>query len=402
MKFGFSYPWALSILLSAFVWLGAPASAQDNYPIGPGDVLEISFLSNPTFDRRVQVGIDGSVFLPLIGELNVRDQSINNLRERVADLMAGSVFREREGSEFVLVSVDSDEVILEVAEYRPIFVDGAVNSPGQQSFLVGMTARQAIAGARGLVNEMQVTPSQSEVRNHPRVLMADLVGVLAEMAVYEAILNNTGEIDFTEIERLNAPEQLINNAIGLARSQLATSSDILTEELSFLDTSVLEAEARIISALRHEESVTGIVETEEAEVTRIEGLVARRLASSELLTQTRRLYLQAIDRLGNVQADRLEAEADRRQLVLERNQAVRERALEIQARLQELSQQASQLRVRIELTSVGPVTLDGNETATVAPRIVIFRQIAGQAQEIDAQPETPLIPGDVVNVSLRN
>ncbi|WP_168769102.1 polysaccharide biosynthesis/export family protein [Yoonia maricola] len=402
MRTGFSLPWALSLFISMFVCVGTTASAQDNYPIGPGDVLEVSFLSNPSFDRRVQVGIDGRVFLPLIGELNVRDQNINDLRLRVADLMAGSVYRERTDGEFILVSVDADEVILEVAEYRPVFVDGAVNSPGQQSFLVGMTARQSIAAARGLTTEVQITPSQSEVRNHPRVLMADLVGVLAEMSVYEAILAGTGEIDFSEIERLNAPQELINNATELARSQLATSGDILEEELSFLDNSVLEAEARIIAALRHEETVTGIVETEEAEVTRIEGLVARRLASSELLTQTRRLYLQAIDRLGNVQADRLQAEADRRQLVLERNQALRERALEIQARLQELSQQASQLRVRIELSSVGPVTLDADQSASATPSITIFRQIAGQAQEIEALPETPLFPGDVVNVRFRN
>jgi polysaccharide export outer membrane protein len=120
--------------------------------------------------------------------------------------------------------------------------------------------------------------------------------------------------------------------------------------------------------------------------------------SSDTLTATRRLYLQAIERLGNVQADRLEAEAIRRGLVLERNQAMRERALALQARLQELSQQAAQLRVRIDLsTSIATQqTLDDSPETNTS--IVIFRQIGGRAQEIEATPETRLLPGDVVTI----
>jgi polysaccharide export outer membrane protein len=84
--------------------------------------------------------------------------------------------------------------------------------------------------------------------------------------------------------------------------------------------------------------------------------------------------------------------------VLERNQAMRERALALQARLQELSQQAAQLRVRIDLsTSIATQqTLDDSPETNTS--IVIFRQIGGRAQEIEATPETRLLPGDVVTI----
>jgi polysaccharide export outer membrane protein len=232
--------------------------------------------------------------------------------------------------------------------------------------------------------------------------MADLIGILAEIAVHEAVLAGTNELDLSELKNLNAPPELIEKAIALARSQVETSSDILSEENAFLNTSVEEAEARVIAALRHEEAMTAIAESEEAEVERVESLVARRIVSSEQLTTTRRLYLQAIERLGNVQAERLSAEASRRELVLQRNQAARERALQVQARLQELSQQASQLRVRIELNSAFQSSLTLDESPDTAPTITIFRQNAGQFQEIKALPETPLLPGDVVNVRLSN
>jgi len=386
------------------MWLlvGTVAMAQERYLIGPGDRLSVTFLANPTYDRQVQVGIDGAVHLPLLGELNVGGQTINELREQIPSLMTGAVYRERVNGEYLLVSIEPEEVLIDVVEYRPVFFDGAINSPGQQSFQIGMTVRQGIAAAAGLAIADQGSISGSELRNHPRVLMADLIGLLAEMAVHEAILAGSDELDLSDLEALNAPADLIEEAIALARSQVQTSGDILSEEITFLDTSVQEAEARVIAALRHEETMTEIAETEAAEVERVEGLVARRIVSSELLTTTRRLYLQAIERLGDVQAERLEAEASRRELVLERNQAMRERALEIQARLQELSQQVAQLRVRIELSSAVPTTLGLDETPTTVPRIIIFRQIGGQSQEIEARPETLLLPGDVVNVSLRN
>jgi polysaccharide export outer membrane protein len=396
-----------SFLLSARVFVlgvflvlsgSVAALAQESYPIGPGDKLSVSFLGNPAFDRVMEVGIDGSINLPLLGELNVGGQTINELRRQIPNLMSGAVYRERVNGEYLLVSVEPEEVLIDVAEYRPVYFDGSVVQSGQQSFEIGMTVRHGLAAAEGLLIADERTITNPELRNHPRVLMADLIGTLAEMAVHEAILEGTDELDLSTLRELNAPANLTDEAIALARSQVATSGEILFEEGSFLDTAVREAEARVIAALRHEEAMTAIVATEEAEVARVENLVARRIVSSDTLTATRRLYLQAIERLGNVQADRLEAEAIRRGLVLERNQAMRERALALQARLQELSQQAAQLRVRIDLsTSIATQqTLDDSPETNTS--IVIFRQIGGRAQEIEATPETRLLPGDVVTI----
>lgn len=386
------------IWIAFFCSLGSAASAQISYPIGAGDVVRISFLSNPNFDRSVQVEGDGSMYMPLLGQLSVQGQTINELREQIAILITGSVFRERQNGEYLFVTVEPDEVFVEIERYRPVFVDGAVNAPGSQDFLVGMTARQAIAAAHGVLDVARNARDANEVRNHPTVLMAELVGVLAEIAVHETILSGSDEIDFSELQGLDAPRELIDNAIELARGQVETSGDILVDELSFLDTAIEEAEARVIASLRHEEAMSGIAATEQAEVERVEALVARRIVSSDTLTQSRRLYLQAIERLGSVQADRLAAEADRRALVLERNQALRERALEMQARLQELSQQASQLRVRIELSSSSGAGFELDQDPQSGPSIMIFRHSGGQAQELDASPETLLLPGDVVNV----
>ncbi|MGJ8624896.1 MAG: polysaccharide biosynthesis/export family protein [Yoonia sp.] len=389
----------LCISFLGLICAASTAVAQSGYPLGAGDRISISFIANSDYDRMMTVDFDGNISVPLLGEMNVQGQTIQGLREQIPLLLTGSVYRERVNSEYLLVTIEPDEVFVDIEQYRPVFVDGAVIAPGRQLFEVGMSVRQAIAGAEGLIDDRPLGLNGNEIRNHPSVLMADLIGVVAEIAVHNAILAGSDTIDFSDIEILNAPAELRQEAIVLAQRQIETSTEIIAEELSFLDTSVEESETRVIAALRLEEAMTEIAATEEQEVDRVESLVARRIVASEQLTQVRRLYLQSVDRLGVVQADRLNAEADRRALVLERNQVVRERALATQARLQELSQQAAQLRVRIELSSTGPVTLNIDGNSLAGPQITIFRQLGGQAREIDASPETPVFPGDVVHVS---
>ena len=375
------------------------AQAQENYPIGPGDVLSVTFLSNSQFNRKVVVGNDGTIFLPFAGELTVAGRTVNQLRKDIPVLMTGSVFRERVNGEELLVSISSEEVNVTLSEYRPIFVDGAVNAPGQQAFVVGMNVRQAIAAAKGIENQFFAASGPDiRVRDHPQVLMAELVGVMAELAVQRALLDGAEDIDTSEIEALNAPPILIASAIETARSQVQTTNALLQEEFAFLERSVKEAETRVMAALRHEEVMSGIVLSEREEVDQMENLVARGVRPSTLLIQARRLYLQAAERYSGVQADRLSAEDSWRELVLKQNQAVREGSLRYQQRIQELAQQASQLRVQIDLSTAGLAELDREGEVLGAPRITVFRKLGDQALQIEVQPSTSLMPGDVVNV----
>jgi polysaccharide export outer membrane protein len=46
-------------------------------------------------------------------------------------------------------------VAVEILSYRPFFVLGEVNAPGQYPFIPGMTVRQAIATAKGYTYRAQ-------------------------------------------------------------------------------------------------------------------------------------------------------------------------------------------------------------------------------------------------------
>lgn len=388
---------ALSLFSVAFLMQGA--EAQDSYPIGPGDVLSISFLSNPSFNREARVGIDGSIFVPFIGEVAVAGRTINEVRGDIPVLMTGAVFRERINGEELLVTLLPEEVVVDVVNYRPIYVDGAVEAPGEVRFEIGMTLRQAVAAAQGIQTPLAASSGGSvRVQDHPQVLMAELVGVLAEMAVHRAFLSEDGVIDTSELEDLDAPADLLGSAVEMAKNRVVTTQELLDEEAAFLARSVTEAEARVVAALRHEEVLSEIVQAEEAEVNRVQDLVGRGVIRSDRLTEARRLYLQAVERLSNVQARRLTAEDDWRELVLQSNQTIREKSLLDQSRLQELSQRASQLRVQIDLSSASLTEVESDSIIEGAPRISIFRHVGGQVQQLNGSADTRLMPGDVINI----
>jgi polysaccharide export outer membrane protein len=128
-----------------FVWVQdlppAPpgASREDEYLIGPGDIVNIRVFEQETISSRVRVRADGKVALPFLGDTEVRGK-------RPSDLA-----RELEGKlkEYIV----SPKVTVNVDEFQPVTVSvlGEVTHPG--SYPVDANnpgVMQALAGAGGL------------------------------------------------------------------------------------------------------------------------------------------------------------------------------------------------------------------------------------------------------------
>src|SRR5262249_38734677 len=66
------------------------------------------------------------------------------------ELLPTKVFRRRsdDGREYPIV-LTPDEILVSIAEYRPVYVNGDVAKPGPQPYRPGLTVRQAIASAGG-------------------------------------------------------------------------------------------------------------------------------------------------------------------------------------------------------------------------------------------------------------
>ena len=90
--------------------------------------------------------------MPLIGDVAARDATTDELAQRIEARLASAYLRD-------------PNVTVEVNAYRPFFVLGEVDTPGQYAYVPGITAETAVAMAGGFsdrANKRTVRVSRTE------------------------------------------------------------------------------------------------------------------------------------------------------------------------------------------------------------------------------------------------
>lgn len=129
----------LIVLLTATLVLGV----ENNYRIGPGDVLHIMVYDEPDLERTVTVQEDGNIRFPLVRTLNIGGKTV---QEAARDL-------ETALGESYLVA---PQVSITVREFhaRMVYVLGAVRNPGLYPLSGGtITVLEIITQAGGVTEE---------------------------------------------------------------------------------------------------------------------------------------------------------------------------------------------------------------------------------------------------------
>ncbi len=104
--------------------------------LNAGDVIRISFPGAPELNQTQKVGTDGTLTLPLIGEVRAAGKSPAQLEKELATL-----YKPQLQDNEVLVSVETRAV--------PVVVSGAVQHPGKIVFERPATVLEAIMEAGG-------------------------------------------------------------------------------------------------------------------------------------------------------------------------------------------------------------------------------------------------------------
>jgi polysaccharide export outer membrane protein len=137
---------ALAFPLAAFRPAAAEASSQiDNsavqasdtaYRLGTGDKLRVIVFGEDDLGGEFQIDDGGFVRLPLIGQIRAIGLSPRELEQQIAAAL---------GNGYLV----SPRVSVEVTEYRPFYIIGEVNKPGQYAYVNDMAAPNAVAVAGG-------------------------------------------------------------------------------------------------------------------------------------------------------------------------------------------------------------------------------------------------------------
>ncbi|MCL4727422.1 MAG: polysaccharide export protein [Candidatus Kuenenia sp.] len=133
----------IGLLCTTSFAFSADNISNNEYVVGPEDILDIRVWDNEDMDRMVEVSQNGAFTFPLIGKVDADGLSVFDLEI----LMEKKLL---EGGYFV-----SPQVTIRVKKYRSkkVYVVGEVTTPGEYYWKNSMTVRQAIAQAGGVTEK---------------------------------------------------------------------------------------------------------------------------------------------------------------------------------------------------------------------------------------------------------
>lgn len=116
------------------------AEAAENvvrdYRLGPGDEVRITVYGEKDLTGEFNVSASGKISFPLIGEIEADGKTVHEIEAVVVSkLKQGYLVDPR--------------VSAEVLVFRPFYILGEVNKPGQYPYTNGLTALKAVATAQG-------------------------------------------------------------------------------------------------------------------------------------------------------------------------------------------------------------------------------------------------------------
>jgi polysaccharide export outer membrane protein len=112
------------------------AVSANSYSLSAGDEVSITVFGEPDLSLSAKIDENGLLNYPLLGALEAGGLTVSDLEKSITGKLKGKYL------------VDPD-VRVSVAEYRQVYVNGEVGSPGGFSYQPGMTLDKAIALAGG-------------------------------------------------------------------------------------------------------------------------------------------------------------------------------------------------------------------------------------------------------------
>lgn len=121
---------------SAYAAAPAAANHDTGYRLDAGDKLRVVIYGQEGLTNTYAIDASGSITMPLIGQVPARGRSPATLAAEISAKLRNGYIRE-------------PSVAVEVESYRPFFILGEVQAPGQYPYVPNMTVESAVAIAGG-------------------------------------------------------------------------------------------------------------------------------------------------------------------------------------------------------------------------------------------------------------
>lgn len=168
------------ILIAGIAVLGSSGeSVAEVYTVKPGDIVEVTVIEDPSLNRRVLVGPDGRISVPLAGSIAVSGRTLTEIEGALQSALEGNFVRPPTVSA-ALVSLGPADLLLEELEeivIHSVYVVGEVLRPGRYEYDAEkpISALQAITLAGG----------PGVFANRKKIQIRDVDGTSETLAIYD-------------------------------------------------------------------------------------------------------------------------------------------------------------------------------------------------------------------------
>lgn len=401
-----------AVALGAFL-APAIATGTEDYKLGPLDKIRLrvqewraskdEVYEWSTLKENYIVGPSGTVSIPLAGEIRASGLTTRELGNAI-----GEKLKDRLGM------VEAPDTAVEIVQYRPFYIVGQVDKPGEYPYRPGITVLQAISVAGGMqrVNDMglfRLSRDSIGSRGELAITMAQTRNMLARKARLEAELNSATDISFPKELTDHADDQSVKILLEQEQTIFATRRRALDTQISALE--------HLKSYLNKEvESLTAQVQTETTqmdlvnkELSSVSSLVERGLSSAPRQLLLQRTIAQIEGERLRLQTSVVKAQQDISKTDIEivdaRNKYNSEVTVELratQAALEELKDKAettAKLIYESEVTAPQFIH-DRMNSRKMQPILKIVRDTNGTSSELYVGETTEVLPGDTIKVEM--
>lgn len=121
---------------------GKQPDVNQSYQLRAGETIQVVTYGEESLTGEFNIGANGIVSFPLVGDIKAAGLTPADLGLNIAKALADGY-------------VINPQVNVEVKNYRPIYILGEVNKPGEYPYIPDMTVLAAIAKADGFTYRAQ-------------------------------------------------------------------------------------------------------------------------------------------------------------------------------------------------------------------------------------------------------
>lgn len=398
------------VALVLLVWFATPAMAE--YRLDAGDVIEISVLGIPELRQRVLVQLDGSISYPLLGSFEVSGLPPSEVRAKIQAILPTKVFRQRapDGRESVVV-IEPDQVTVGVVEYRPIYVNGDVSKPGEQTYRPRMTVRQAVALSGGYdVMRFRTTNNafleSSDFRSDYESLWTEFAKEQAHVWRLRTELGGTDNLDQGLLREAPIAPSVLLQIAHLENEKLKGRQHEYDQEKAFLQNAIKQTDTQIAVLTEQLQQEDQGVKEDTQDLQRITDLLGKGAVTVPRLTDARRALLLSSTRKLQTTAQLMFQRRQRQDSARQLERLDEQRKVALVQELQDAGVKINQIRAKLQgvAEKIQYTALVKSQLVRGSggkPDVTVVRRGLKGRERFVAEEDTELEPGDVIEVTLR-